>query len=303
MIDYLRHMAIFARVVDEGSFRGAAKSLNLAPSRISQNVSNLEDYLGVTLLYRTTRKISLTSEGKMFYNRVADMLRTAEAGLNDLNMLSLEPIGHLKMSLPAFMASSSISLAIAEFSRQYPQIKLSLSYSDRPVGLLDDGFDINIRVGWLTDSSMMARKLGEIERIIVAGSEYAKKHPEPMHPKDLESWDWINYQQRGDNIELTTRSGESEKISDQYQLQTDNIDAMLYFTKQNLGVSVLPWNIVEDGLQSGKLVQLLPDWKPKTLGYYAVWADTSRRESLTLLLVRFLADKEKKREALDRPEG
>ena len=104
MIDHLKHMAIFARVVDEGSFRAAAKALGVAPSRVSETVSELEDFLGVTLLYRTTRKIALSNEGRMFYARVTDMLRSAESGLNDLNALSLEPVGALRVSIPAFMS-------------------------------------------------------------------------------------------------------------------------------------------------------------------------------------------------------
>ena len=105
MINYLRHMAIFARVIDEGSFRAAAKSVGLAPSRISETVSDLESYLGVTLLYRTTRKIALTNEGRIFYTRVADMLHIAETGMDELNLLSLEPTGSLRISLPAFMTT------------------------------------------------------------------------------------------------------------------------------------------------------------------------------------------------------
>ncbi|MEN0086932.1 MAG: LysR family transcriptional regulator, partial [Pseudomonadota bacterium] len=98
MIDHLRQMAIFARVVDEGSFRAAAKDVGLAPSRISEIVSELEAYLGVTLLYRTTRKITLTNEGRIFYARIVEMMRSAEAGLNELNALSMEPVGALRVS-------------------------------------------------------------------------------------------------------------------------------------------------------------------------------------------------------------
>jgi len=293
MIDHLRHMAIFARVIDEGSFRGAAKSLGLAPSRISETVSALERHLGVTLIYRTTRKIALTNEGRVFYPRVADMLRIADTGLNELNTLLSEPIGELRISLPAFMASSSISTGIAEFIRLYPKIKLSVSYSDHPIGLLDDGFDLNIRIGSLIDSSMMSRKLGGLERVLVAGSEYAASRPEPVHPKDLQNWEWIKYEHRQQGIELISKNGESVKVEEKYQLQVDNIAALFYFTCQNLGATVLPWHLAQRGLQSGELVKVLPDWKLRPLGCFAVWADTSRRESITLLLVRFLAEREK----------
>lgn len=294
MINHLKHMAIFARVIDEGSFRGAAKSLGLAPSRVSETVSDLESHLGVTLLYRTTRKISLTNEGRMFYVRVTDMLSIAETGLNEINTFSLKPSGSIRVSLPAFMTSSSISAALAEFVRLYPRIKLSISYTDLPTGLLDDGFDLNIRIGWLNDSSMMSCKLSEQKRVLVAGAEYAASRTKPTHPKDIENWDWIKYEQRADNIEFTSTNGKSVKVTGQYQLQVDNIDALLYFTLQNLGVTVLPWDIAERGLHTGELVQLLPDWKLRTLGCYAVWADTSRRESMTLLLVRFLAENERR---------
>lgn len=293
MIDHLRHMAIFSRVIDEGSFRAAAKSLGLAPSRISETVSNLERYLGVTLLYRTTRKMVLTNEGRIFHKRVTEMLRIAETGLNELNTLLLEPIGSLRVSLPAFMASSGLSLALAEFVRLYPKIELSITYTNINVGLIDDGFDLNIRVGWLDDSAMMSRKLGEEDRVLVAGTEYVASRPKPVHPIDIESWDWIKYVHGADNIEFISVNGESEKISTKSHLQVDNVEAIFHFACQNLGVTLLPRHIAEDCLRSGKLVQLLPDWKLRPLGYFAVWADTSLRESLTLLLVRFLADREK----------
>jgi DNA-binding transcriptional LysR family regulator len=290
MIEHLRHMAIFACVVDEGSFRGAAKTVGLAPSRISQTVSDLEDFLGVTLLYRTTRKIALTNEGRMFYARVTEMMQSAEAGLNELNALSLEPVGALRISLPAFMSSSEISTAIAEFIRRHPLVALSVVYTDHRMELLEDGFDLNIRAGWLDSSSMMSRKLGESERALVAGAQYAASRPPPRHPADLEDWDWVRYQQRSDITEFTSDGGETAKVTGNARLEVDSVDALYHFACQNLGATVLPAHLAERGVASGALVRLLPEWKLRPLGYYAVWADKSRRENLTLLFVRFLAE-------------
>ncbi len=289
MIDHLRHMAIFARVVDEGSFRAAAKAIGVAPSRVSQTVSDLENYLGVTLLYRTTRRIALTNEGRMFYARVADMLHSAETGLNELNALSLEPVGALRISLPAFMSSSDLSTAIAAFIRGHPLVALSVTYTDHRVALLEDGFDMNIRAGWLDDSSMMSRKLGESERALVAGTGYASSRPQPRHPSDLEDWDWIRYQQRSDVTEFTSSDGKAVKVSGNARLEVDSVDALYHFACQNVGATILPVHLVDRGTASGALVRLLPDWNLRPLGFYAVWADKSRRENLTLLLVRFLA--------------
>lgn len=136
-------MAIFAHVVDEGSFRAAAKVVGLAPSRVSDIISDLEAYLGATLLYRTTRKVSLTNEGRIFYARAVDMLRSAEAGLNELNALSLDPVGALRISLPAFLSSGPLSTAVAEFTRRHPNVAFSVCYTDRPMRLVEDGFDLN----------------------------------------------------------------------------------------------------------------------------------------------------------------
>ncbi|MEO0679834.1 MAG: LysR family transcriptional regulator [Pseudomonadota bacterium] len=290
MIDQLRSMAVFAQVVDEGSFRGAAKALGLAPSRVSETVSKLEAHLGATLLYRTTRKVSMTNEGRIFYVRIAEMLRSAEAGLNDLNALSLEPVGALRISLPAFLTSGPLSKAVADFARLHPNVAFSLAYTDHPTGLVEDGFDLNIRVGWLDDSSMMSRKLAEGRRRLVAGAEYARRRPAPRRPADLEEWDWIRYQQRSDTTEFLGPDGIAESVTGGAQIEVDSIEAVYQFALQNMGVTILPDFLAERGIASGDLAPLLPEWTLRDLGVYAVWPDRSRRESLTLLFVRFLAE-------------
>lgn len=283
-------MAIFARVVDEGSFRAASKAVGLAPSRVSEVVSELESFLGVALLYRTTRKLSLTNEGRIFYARVVEMLRSAEAGLNELNAMSQGPVGALRVSMPAFMASSRLSTAMADFIRLHPLVALSINFTDRPVGLIDSGFDLNIRVGWLNDSSMMSRKLWEEDRMLVAGTAYAAARPRPTHPHDLEDWDWIRYEQRPDTVELYRSDGQTVKVTGNSQLQVDSIDAVYHFASQNLGVTILPHHLAAKGREAGDFVELLPEWRLRPLGFYAVWPTTSRRENLTLHFVRFLAD-------------
>jgi DNA-binding transcriptional LysR family regulator len=290
MIDHLRQMAIFARVVDEGSFRGAAKDIGLAPSRISETVSELETYLGTTLLYRTTRKITLTNEGRMFYGRVVEMLRSAETGLNELNALSLDPVGALRISMPAFMAQGALSKAIATFAQLHPNVAFSVVYTDHTTKLIEDGFDLNIRVGWLKDSAMMSRKLADGQRVLVAGTQYVQGRRQPHRPSDLEDWDWVRYRQRADTTEFTSLTGEVEKVTGNAQIEVDAIDAVYFFATHNMGATVLPSFLAERGIAAGKLVRLLPEWTLRPLGIYAVWPDKSRRESLTLLFVRYLAD-------------
>ncbi|WP_390911038.1 LysR substrate-binding domain-containing protein [Pseudosulfitobacter sp. SM2401] len=290
MIDHLRQMAIFARVVDEGSFRAAAKDVGLAPSRISETVSELETYLGITLLYRTTRKITLTNEGRIFYARVVEMMRSAEAGLNELNALSLDPVGALRISIPAFLATGPLSTAVAVFAKRHPNVAFSVAYTDHPLDLIDGGFDMSIRVGWLEDSSMMSRKLANGQRVLVAGVDYAQGRKSPKRPSDLDDWDWIRYQQRSDTTEFISSTGKVEKATGNAQIEVDSIDAVYHLATQNMGVTILPSFLADRGIASGELIQLLPEWELSELGIYAVWPDKSRRESLTLLFVRFLAE-------------
>lgn len=290
MIDHLKHMAVFARVVDKGSFRAAAQDIGVAPSRVSQTVTDLENHLGTTLLYRTTRKLALTGEGRTLYARVTEMLRSAEAGLNEINATMQDPVGALRVSLPAFLSTSDLSTAMAKFIKQYPNVALSLFYSDRRVEIIENGFDLAIRAGELSDSSMMSRNLGRIPRALVAGAQYAKVRPVPKRPTDLEDWDWIRYQQRFDMLTLTSDTGETVTVTGRSQIEVDSADALYHFATQDVGASVLPENLAERGVASGALVRLLPKWRLGDIGLHAVWPDSSRRENLTLLFVRFLAD-------------
>jgi len=288
MIDHLKQMAIFARVVDEGSFRAAAADLNLSPSRVSETVSDLEAYLGTTLLNRTTRKIALTNEGRMFYGRVVEMLRSAETGLNELNALSDELVGALRISLPAFLAGGPLTTAVASFTKLHPNVAVSVVYSDNQFGLLEDGFDMNVRVGWLNDSSMMSRKLGNGERALVAGKRYAAERPAPKRPKDMEDWNWVRYKNRPDTTTFTGPNGREESVTGHAQIEVDSIDALYHLATQDTGATVLPSFLAQRGEAEGTLVRLLPDWSLRPLGIYAVWPDKSRRESLTLSFVRYL---------------
>ncbi|NND40844.1 MAG: LysR family transcriptional regulator [Silicimonas sp.] len=290
MIDHLKHMAVFARVVDKGSFRAAAQDIGVAPSRVSQTITDLENYLGTTLLYRTTRKLALTGEGRALYARVTEMLRSAEAGLNEINATVEDPVGALRVAVPAFLSTSELTTAMATFIQQHPNVALSLFYSDRNVEIIESGFDLAIRAGSLSDSAMMSRKLGSISRALVAGAKYAKLHSVPKRPADMEDWDWIRYKQRSDTIELTSDKGETERVTGRSQIEVDSANALYHFAMQDVGASVLPENLTKQSVASGALVRLLPKWRLGDIDLHAVWPDSSRRENLTLLFVRFLAD-------------
>lgn len=147
MLDHLRQMAIFAKVIDHGSFRGAARELRLSPSVVSHHISELEDRLGVALLYRTTRKLTLTPEGAKLLAATRRMLEAVEDEIAELSLSAREPSGELRITAPSVLSLSPLLDSIAAFSRAHPRIRLSLDFSDTRKDLIDDGFDLAVRFG------------------------------------------------------------------------------------------------------------------------------------------------------------
>lgn len=290
MIDNLRSIAIFATVVDQGTFRAAALHLGLAPSRISQAVSDLEKDLGVTLLYRSTRQLSLTHEGRVLHDTATIMLNAAESGLDAINPVSKEPSGALRITAPAFVTQTALMDTFAAFARRYPKVLLKFDFSDRQSDLIKDGFDVAIRAGWLEDSEFMTRSIGQIDRLLIASPDYAASQPAPLHPSDLETWDWIRFSMRPDQTELTSPTGETISVSGKSNVVVNSADSLFELAVRGLGLTVVPEHLACRGIDAGKLVHVLPDWSLRSLGLHAVWPDQSRRENLTMLFVRFLAD-------------
>lgn len=290
MIDYLKHMAIFSEVAETGSFSKAAKNLGIAPSRVSEAVSKLEVYVGVTLLYRTTRQVALTSEGRRFHAHISSILNNVQKGLNELSNSKSEPSGTLHISVPAYLSSSRLAIAIGTFVELHSQVHISASFTDHDVNPIKDGFDMCIRSGRFTIDGSTVRKLGELERTIVVGKGYFSNRDEPKHPKDLIDWDWINYRHKKRTLKLKSSKGKKATllIDKQARLQVDNIDALSFFGKMNLGVAVMPESFARQGVEEGKLVHLLNDWRLPPVQYFAVWPEKSTRQSLISVFVSFL---------------
>jgi len=289
MIDKLRSIAIFAAVVDHGSFRRAAAHLGLAPSRISEVVSGLEKDLGVTLLYRSTRQLSLTHEGRQLHGQAIAMLSAAEAGLDAITSVASEPSGALRITAPAFVTQTDLMATFARFSLVHPKVSLDFHFSDRPSALIRDGYDVAIRAGWPEDSDLMVRTIGHADRFLVASPEYAATLPVPNAPHDLEEWHWIRFVMRPNQTELTSPTGEVATVVGKSVVSVNSADALYEFAARGLGLTAIPEHLARRGFDRGDLVHILPDWTLRPLGLHAIWPNQSRRENLTTLFVRFLA--------------
>ena len=290
MIDKLRSMAIFATVVDCGTFRAAAAHLGLAPSRISQTVTDLERALGVTLLYRSTRQMSLTTDGNILYEQTRAMLHAAESGLDAIRSTSTAPAGVLRVTAPAFVTQTAMMAAFSDFAKAHPRVSLNMHFSDQPSDLIRDGYDVAIRAGWLEDSELLTRNLGHADRLLVASPDYVAARPTPAHPGDLEAWDWLRFVVRPDQTDLIAPDGAIVSVVGASSVSVNSADALYEFATRGLGLAVIPEHLACRGFARGDLVHVLPEWSLRPLGLHAVWPDQSRRENLTLLFVRFLAE-------------
>lgn len=289
MFNELRQMAIFAKTIDHGSFRAAAKDMNLSPSVVSQQIASLENRLGTALLYRSTRNLSLTSDGERLLASAHKMLEAAEQGMEEISERTLNPSGELRITMPAVLAHSSLIAQLSDFLKQYPKVDLFLDFSDTRKNLIGDGFDIAIRMGWLEDSSFIARKLQYTNRKLVAATSYLKEHNKPEHPKDLEKLDWVELAAVQGKKEIF-RNGERKSIvlKSGSRIIVNDAHALYEFARSGAGLAIVPEFLAEEDVKSGMMEYVLPDWHPEDLGIYAVWPQNATKNSLTKMLVDYL---------------
>lgn len=295
MIESLRAMAIFARVAELGSFRGAAKQLGVSASVVSHQVSALEAQLGTPLFYRSTRKVSLTESGKLLLSPANEMIEAAQAGLAHFVENADEPVGKLNVSLPAVLTSHAIMEHLAAFAVAHPAIALSLRFTDVREGIIQSGLDLAIRMGQMPDSALSQRQLTKENRYLVAGRDYVRGRNRLCHPTDLNAWDFIHFSPRLSPLTLRRQNSASVVLSGRIKISVDNSQAMHRMAVANVGFAALPSAMVQSDLQSGALVHLLPDWSLESLPLTAVWPSNSTRNGLVTRLIDFLLDKLKSR--------
>lgn len=291
MLDQLRPMAVFATTVETGSFRAAAKALKLSPSVVSHHVGQLEGRLGVALLYRSTRSLSLTPDGEKLFGAARAMLEAAEAGLDAISGQSSQPVGELRLTAPAVLSAGILVDDIAAFSERFPKIQLSLNFTDLRRNLIGDGIDVAIRMGWLEDSALKSKKLFEIRRKLCVAPSYIAKRAPPRRPADLADWDWLQLKSVRPEMTLTSKRGASHRIAFVPKLIVDDAIALYRLSRAGLGLAMTPEFLAADDIAQGRMVELLPAWHLEPLRIYAVWPPNAPRDSLTARFVAFLEER------------
>jgi len=289
MIHHLRPLAVFATVVEQGSMRAAAKALQLSPSVVSHHLSQLEEQLGVALLYRSTRKLSLTRNGERLLPHAQQILRSVEEGISSALDGVGELTGELKVTVPALFSSSPLAEKIAEFSKRNPKVRLSIDFSEVTRNMIEDGIDVAIRAGWLTDSQLKARKLYEEERLLLASSDYAASIGEVSSPHDLEALDWLELSPVALKHLFQNEQGKKVTLKLTSNLAANNAAALYHLCKCGAGLAILPAFMAEEDLRAGVMKVILPQWRLQPIGVYAVRPHNSPREGLAAKFVQALA--------------
>lgn len=289
MFRHLRQIAVFSKTAELGSFRAAAKELRLSASVVSHHISRLEEHLGTPLLFRSTRKMSLTYHGEQFLVYAKSMVDAAQEGMRVVSENAPQPSGRLRITVPNVLSHSPITKKIAAFALAYPNVLLDLDYSDLRRDIIGEGIDIALSMGFLQDSSLKARKFYEVERHLFAARSYLHSKPTPKHPLDIEDWDWL---------ELTPvalkpvfrKAGESVALQPSSRLKANDARALYYLMRNGVGLALLPSFLAQNSFDQEIAQIVLPDWRERSVSVYAVWAPNNVKNNLTHLFVNFLAD-------------
>lgn len=293
MIEHASEMAAFVRVVDARGFSAAAPALGLTPSAVSKLVTRLEARLGVRLLQRTTRALSLTAEGEAFYaaaHRIVGEIAALEAEIGDRRGT---PHGLLRVTTSLTFSTHQLTPMIGEFLARHPAIQLELMPTDRVVDMIEESIDVAIRVGRLPDSSFMARKIGDDVRLVCAAPSYLAAHPAPRRPEDLVQHNCILSRDRAHLNRWPFRiDGQVREIEVNGRVAVSEGEAQLRLALQGLGIVRLTRLTLTGAIKRGELVPLLLDYSAEeSVPIHAVYPHRKHLASKVMAFVDFIVEK------------
>ena len=303
-MDRLAALQAFVRVAESRSFSEAARRLRTSKSAVSRNVGALEAELGARLFNRTTRSLNLTEAGRAYCERVTRVLADLDDADRALGQLQATPRGRLQVSAPMSFGFLHLAPALPEFLTRFPEVDVDLSFSDRFVDVVDEGFDLALRIGALPDSSLMARRIAPIRRTICASPDYFRRRGTPRKPEDLEGHECL----RNSNVARTQEwrfvdeAGKPCLIPVSGRVSANNGDALRIVALAGFGVASLPTFIVGADLRAGALVSALDRFIAQDLALNAVYPHSRHLSPKVRAFVDFLVSRFGKRPYWDPDE-
>ena len=291
----LNDLYYFAVVVDHGGFAAAERALGIPKSRLSRRISQLENELGVRLLQRSTRRFAVTDVGQSVYRHAQSMLAEATAAREVVDRLSAEPRGVVKVSVPVGIAQQLMPKLLPEFLARYPEVRVQMHVSNRRVDVINEGFDVAIRVRtkFDDDGSLVMRTFGQIQELLVASPRYLDKAGRPRVPEDLASHTSMTMGEDDGRHrwELQGRDGEVRRIELKPRVSGFDFPMLMDLARQGLGITMLPETMCADAVRSGALEVVLPDWRLPQGVAHAVFASRRGMLPAVRVFIDFLAEK------------
>jgi DNA-binding transcriptional LysR family regulator len=292
-MDELGEMRVFVHAIERGSFAAAATDLRLTPSAVSKLIARLEARLGVRLVNRTTRKLSLTAEGETYLHSGRRLIEAVDALEQDVAASAGHPRGLLRINTALSFGVQHLAPAVIEFQQRYPDVRVSVSLTDRPVDLYAQQIDVAVRVGVPTDQSLMWRKLGDVGRVVCASPQYLEAFGTPGTREDLARHRCIVFTPPGrGHWTFRTDDGGVEQVDVTGTFASDNLECILQLALQGAGLARLPDYMVARPLRDGRLVALLadvhdPEWTPA----YAVFPPGAQKALKVRVFLDFLTQR------------
>jgi LysR family transcriptional regulator, regulator for bpeEF and oprC len=283
----------FARVVELGGFTKAADSLQLSKTTVSDLVQNLETHLGVRLLQRTTRRVSVTPDGAAFYERCAHILADLDEAEASVMQARVSPKGRLRVDMPGVLARLFIIPELPAFLARYPELRLELGMGLRPVHLLEEGIDCVVRFGMQSDSSLVARRVGTMSLVCCASPAYLREHGTPHRPEDLAAHRCVNYVSNRNARIMDwefARDGEKVQLTLDGVLAVNDHDANVVAGLMSLGVVKVPNYMAQAHLESGQLMQVLTDWTAEQFPISVMYPQSRHLSAKVRIFVDWVSD-------------
>jgi DNA-binding transcriptional LysR family regulator len=290
-MDQLTALKVFVNVVETGSFSAASERMGLSRAAASKQVSQLESHLGGRLLNRTTRHVSLTESGRLYFERCREILDNLEEADGSVTGLAQEPRGILRISAPTNFASEHLLPLVAEFTKKYPEVQVEMICGERLVDLVDEGFDLAIRMTKLGESNLIARRLARGRHVIVASPGYLADHPPPRIPDDLKHHDCLLYSLTAGGVWPFSKDGLDYSVKVSSVFTTNNPDVILAAAVSGMGVCMMPTFLGGDAIRRGALTPLLQDFETLEVQLYAVYASRKFLPAKIRVFVDYLAEK------------
>ncbi|MBB5609140.1 MULTISPECIES: LysR family transcriptional regulator [unclassified Janthinobacterium] len=289
----LQAMEVFIQVVDAGGFTRAAENMQLPKATVSTLIQSLEASLSVKLLNRTTRHVSITSDGAAYYERCVRILSDVREAEESLSRTRLSPSGRLRVDAPTALASELLIPALPDFFARYPDIVLELGCSDRPVDLIEEGVDCAVRGGELGDLNLIARRVGQLHFMTCASPGYLAQHGTPTHPNDLTAHRGVNFfsAKTGKTFDWDfTRDGERIQIAMNSHIALNDSNAYTAAGLAGLGVIQMTHFMLEPLKRQGRMIELLEDWHSDPLPIHVIYPPNRHLSAKVRVFVEWVAD-------------